>query len=354
MDARSELDPNQPRNLRMVPDILAQAALLAAQLATTSSDDLSSEQLTKAAITFNEKADYVNAKKYSDLALAKVELDTTDVQQRASIKAHCHYVLANVERELGNDAEAARYFEYAQSECKLLQENEASFKLHYEIERNLGITLLKLKKHSQAASCFLTALTIAETFKLTGRAPAVKSYHGLCLVLSGKHDDGFAELHAARELYPVESREQSMDWASHRYHMAVAYQAVSNHEYALAEFHESHRLRTALCASVGPVYRATRLGDVCLGLGESYFAVGKFEASRRYLDDAKEHFSVVKNAKKIADVDALFASFPAPLAAGPLSGLMGAGMATFQRVPSPVAGAPVAGAEPARLAPPRR
>lgn len=304
------LDPSKSRDLRTLPAIREQAAILDRLLADKTIEELSVQQLIDIGLTYNEKSDYQNARKFFNFTLQRLALypkALTSDEKYISF-ANCYYGFANVERESGNDEKAINWFEQARAECeKISKDFDGYFKLKYDIERNLGIALLKKEAFEDAAKCFKTAMEIATQFKQTGLVPAAMSYYGLSLVLSGAHRFGLIQLDNARVLYPVDKREMSMDWASHRYHMGRAYQVIGDHIYAISEFKESLRLRLQITNSInspiGNVYFHSRVGDSHAGLGHSYLALGDFKEAEKWLHKALENYQTLKNARKVQEIE---------------------------------------------------
>jgi tetratricopeptide (TPR) repeat protein len=312
------LDPDKSRDYRMLPVIAGQASLLEEVLQDKSLENFTAAELKTIGLTYNEKSDYQNAKKSFLLALEKAKYKKLTSQEAASLVAHCQYGLANVERELGHDDEAIQRFMLAGKELQgLNQEAKEYGPLAYDIERNLGIAYLKVKAYREAAACFEKAINLALANQREGLLPAVTSYYGLALVLSGKHEEGFIQLDKARGLYPIETREKSMDWAAHRYHKGRAYQEVGDYINAISEFNESLRLRLQIIGpEIGSVYYNSRVGDTHAGLGQAYLALKQFSAAEKWLLKSLSNYQAVNNGKKVQEMEALLATFvkPAPLA----------------------------------------
>lgn len=301
-----KLNPKRSRNCRTLSVILEQSAIAAELLQKKRIEEFTSKELQELGLIYNEKSDYDNAKLFLNLALEKVQLETENLE-RYIIITNCHFGLANGERELGNNKEAIQHFTKASEECEKINHDCDEYqRIKYDIQRNLGIAYLKINEAKNAAQCFKIALDGALQSDKKVLVPAAQSYYGLALVLSGEHQVGFTQLEKARSLYPVRVREQSMDWAAHRYHMGLAYQTIGNHINAIAEFKESLRLRLqTISPQIGRIYFNSRVGDVHAGLGKSYLALGYAQEAEDWYRKALENYQALNDPVKIREIEAL-------------------------------------------------
>jgi tetratricopeptide (TPR) repeat protein len=233
-----------------------------------------------------------------------------------------------VERELGNDNESIQRFVLASEKCSKINHEAKEFgPLDYDIKRNLGIAYLKVNEFNKAADCFENAVNQAEKTGKKALVPAVTSYLGLALVLSGNHKNGFLQLEKARQLYPIDTQEQSMDWAAHRYHMGRAYQEAGNFINAISEYNESLRLRLQMISpQIGPEYYNSRVGDTHAGLGQCYFYLNQLDNAEKWLKKALGNYQALNNLKKIKEIEKLLKTVPAPDITITKSNISGAGL----------------------------
>ena len=299
------LQPDLARNFRNVDEIEKQALLLAAQLKDAELEKMSAKETLDCAMTFNEKSDYVNAEKFFSLALEKV-VHETDQSTKDYITAGCWYGLANVARELGKNSEACSLFMRARFYMEGVTVTAQTVTLKYDIERNLGIAYTNLNDFRSAAQCFEAAMTLALRFEKNSLVPAVKSYYGWSLVKMGL-EHGLTDLQAAAELFPLEVREKSMDWAAHKNREGDAFKTLGKYEESILSYKEALRLRIKLIDrnKIGDVYFHSRLGDTTLGLGECYLRLHLLDEAKTYLTDAAEHFRALGNESKLAKSEEL-------------------------------------------------
>lgn len=301
---RKELDiQKSSNNFRNVSIIDEQVNLANEISANKSKEEMSSKELKNQGIIFNEKSDYKSAQEFLNAALLKVEQESLSENEKNLIIAECYYGLGNCERELGHPNEAIELFIKAkkQTEIIIATKMEGLHDIKYHIARNIGIAYLLVEDYDNAAANFYDATNVALTANQVGRIPAVKSYYGLSLVLAGKSImQGFQVLAEARELYPKNGREDSMDWAAHRYHMARAYEAVNNDINALVEYSESRRLRIQIIdrTKIGSVYYHSRVGDSNAGLGRVCLSLGSLKEAVKYLTEALENYDALSATKK--------------------------------------------------------
>ncbi len=303
-DGRSrglDVHKSNGESFRSLPAIVDEANKASEMLKEKTKEDMTSQELVNFGMTFNEKSDYKMAQEFFNAALEKVETETLSQDEKNVIQAYCHYGLANCERELGRPAEAIEIFKKAQTH---IENRKELYDLRYLIARNIGIAYLAIEDYVNAESQFSQALHVAVETQQVGRIPAVLSYQGLSVVLSGKATDkGFELLEKARLLYPKHLREESLDWAAHRYHMGRAYEAKKNPVdtlHALVEYKEAHRLRMQLINinKIGIVYFHSRLGDTNAGLGRVYASLGHKDEARKYFSAALDSYEALGATKK--------------------------------------------------------
>lgn len=303
-ESRKELDiqKSSGASYRTVSTIEAEVAKAEEMLREQSIEEMTSQKLKNLGITFNEKSDYIQSQRFLNAALARVEQEALPEDEKILIIAECYYGLANCERELGNPDKAIELFIKAKRQAEIISgEPKGLHDLKYLIARNIGITYLIIEDHKNAETCFADAVSIAETTGQTGRIPAVKSYLGLSMVLVGTSiEKGFQLLEEARKLYPKDKREESMDWAAHRYHMARAFEAVNDPINALMEYAESRRLRIQIIdrSKIGSVYYHNRLSDSNAGLARVCLSLGRNKTAEKYFNDALESYVALGASKK--------------------------------------------------------
>jgi tetratricopeptide (TPR) repeat protein len=303
-ESRNELDIQKSsgvsyRNVSIIMEEVAKAEKI---LSEKSKEAMTSQELKDLGITFNEKSDYTKSQEFLNAALGKVQHESLAEDKKNLLIAECYYGLANCKRELGHPDQAIDLFKKAKIQAeKISGEIKGLHDLKYVVARNVGIAYLMVEDHENAAHSFSDAVTIAESTGQTGRIPAVRSYFGLSLVLTGKAiEKGFQELEEARKLYPKNGREESMDWAAHRYHMARAFEAVNDPINALAEYAESRRLRIQIIdrSKIGSVYYHNRLGDSSAGLGRVCALLGRRSEAEKYFREALESYEALGATKK--------------------------------------------------------
>jgi tetratricopeptide (TPR) repeat protein len=313
-------------NYRRVGTAVEQKKIADAFLETTDEKTLNSETLKDLGMTYNEASFYETAIHFLTLALKTLETDDSISREKKNqFKTECLHGLANCQREYGNNDEAVLgYLKALDSleDCKATLPETSYHEIEYRIQRDLGIGYLKIKAFQQAQGCFVEAQRCAAASKKSGRFAPVKSYEGLTQVLFNNSPDsiteGFQKLNEARTLYPPEERENSMDWAAHRYHMGRALQSAGDSVSALIEYAESLRLRKDMIPQqeIGLIYRHNRTsdsaeaaGDVCLELNLFDKAIHYFEIAKKCHEALHNHFMELKNdvvveniSKKLAAV----------------------------------------------------
>ena len=305
---------------RFLPLILEQSANLELQLEGKKLKEFSSLTLINIGLTYIEKADYAAAKTTFTLALKNLSSAKLRVYENHFISATCYYGLGIVEREKNNDLPSTRLFGLGFTFLKQAQNSEHAadeaselLKLQYCLERNLGVNYLKAKMYETATQHFSRAVNLTEKMERAALLPPALSYQGLALALSGKLEEGLVLLNKARELYPLETREQSMDWASHRFHMGKAYQYQGDLVSAIGEYTEALRLRQQVITSqIGAVYLHSRLGDIHASLGECYYDLKKELNAEKWLTKARENFGALDYKQRLEEIEQRLSTLKKP------------------------------------------
>jgi tetratricopeptide (TPR) repeat protein len=319
MDPRNA-PPKSPRtlnigasseNYRQVPVITAQTAEADTYTAEEKMENFTSEELKNLGMTYNESSHYDRAIVHLSLALMKLDSEELSEENKIRIRTECLHGLANCQRELGQDQDAIQGYTKALAECEKIKDRAQYLEISYRILRDLGIACFKVEQYKEAQPHFFKAIAVADEAKKEGRIPAVTSYHGLALVLAKESvelvEKGFLELNKARNLYPHETREKSMDWAAHRYHMGRAYESSGQYALAFVEYDESRRLRDQIIdrKKIGDVYYHNRMSDTYMGLGRTAVNLRQYADAKKYFAKAQESYQALKAEGKLKHVESI-------------------------------------------------
>lgn len=294
------IDPAKIYRLGRHSDEIYRQVQLANAMTATSSHELLSQGMV-----YNQNGEYEKANAYLKEALTKSDQETMEKNEGQLFLARYHSTTANIQRELGHEKEAIELFLQARKECaSVIPPSDESAEAQYDVERNLGITYLKLKQHTDAADAFQKAVDLAKQLKSLALEAPARSYRGLALVADSKVEEGFKELKAARTRF---QHRTNNDWASHLGHMAISYERTNQLEKALEEHKDALDLREQIIdpAKTGPVYYHSRLGDSNLGIGKIYLRLEKKAEAKTYLDAALGHYKEIKDETKENEVRAL-------------------------------------------------
>lgn len=325
-----ELDIDKSHSAMRSAQVVAEEAAKADRFAAEKKlEEMTAEELMMMGITRNEQSNYLEAQKYLNAAVTKTKqlFQSAKLAKDAAncILAKCLYGLANGERELGNTARALELFD--ESLALELSRTAPNLNTQYELYRNMGITRLITEEYLKAVELFSSAVAVGKQMQDQNRTTAVKSYLGLAMVLSGEATmyEGLRILNEARDEYPLAGREDSMDWASHRYHMGRALEAmcrmmgVAGEKYIKAntEYAEAVRLRTQITANkkqINSRYHHSRLADPEEGLYRVSLAMGFKAEAKLHLSAAIEHFKALGNkVQKVAELEACLVNLTAEL-----------------------------------------
>lgn len=298
-------------NYRRVATAVEQKIIADEFLATVDIKKISSEVLKDLGMTYNECSFYEKAIELLTLALDKLKIEFLEPNKKIQFESECLHGLANCQREYGNDDQAIKGYLDALACCKKITSDAGRNEIEYRIRRDLGIAYIKVNQFTLAQPCFEKAQRCAKASEKPGRFAPVKSYEGLAQALAKESpatiEAGFQKLYEARALYPDTERENSMDWAAHRYHMGRAYQAMEDQKsltLALIEFAESLRLRKDMIPrqDIGLVYRNNRTSDSAEAAADVCLKLNLIQQAKEYLEIAIEcyqelhkHFAQLKN-----------------------------------------------------------
>lgn len=265
---------------------------------------VSVSQLSNMGLTLNSMIDYQNAIKKFEFLIENINKAKFSPIEKAIIKTRVLYLSGILQREMGLYENAIKQFNQARFEpsfkqIPLMQQNI----LHYHILKNLGILYLKIKEYDNAVNYFEVALTLARALKKDALIPIITSYYGLAVVLQGNHNRGFSILKKARALYPKALRPKSLAWATHRYHMGLAYQDTGNFQDAILELETSSYLRQKINNHpMGSFYFHNRMGDCHKAIGQCYSSLKHSTSALKWLDKALHNYEAIDDKEKIIEL----------------------------------------------------
>ncbi|EKD73764.1 MAG: hypothetical protein ACD_45C00194G0003 [uncultured bacterium] len=242
------------KNFRSSSVISEQMRLIEHDFSTINVACLHSKELKNYGIVLHALCNYMEAGTFFNKALNEENLACYESDEKDLIRAECYCYLASIAREKSDLKTTLKYYNAAKTILHQLAGknfSEIYADIQYFIARDQGMTQLALKNFDYASQYFTLATQIAITSQQATLLPIVKSYTGFCLVFMNRPVEGLKLLREARLLFEQHTDYiNSLDWATHCYHVGTVYEIVPVDAHSPWLVHDQFRESLRLTGSI--------------------------------------------------------------------------------------------------------